>query len=116
MLENGQTEKAFWEKHLKLDFEKILAQWDEKYNHQERKFKKPKTKIISELLKAHGIYNKKILILFENKNDNLEISCRNIKWLLVKRSILVNPFDLIWADFILITPDALQKIEEVLGK
>jgi len=30
---------------LKLDFEKILAQWDEKYNHQERELKKPKSKI-----------------------------------------------------------------------
>ncbi|MBU4369989.1 helix-turn-helix domain-containing protein [Patescibacteria group bacterium] len=30
---------------LKLDFEKILEQWDEKYNHQERELKKPKSKI-----------------------------------------------------------------------
>jgi len=30
---------------LKLDFEKILAQWDEKYNHQNRELKKPKSKI-----------------------------------------------------------------------
>ncbi len=30
---------------LKLDFENLLAQWDEKYNHQNREFKKPKNKI-----------------------------------------------------------------------
>ena len=30
---------------LKLDFEKILAQWDEKHNHREREPKKPKSKI-----------------------------------------------------------------------
>jgi len=30
---------------LKLDFEEILSQWDEKYNHQNRELKKPKNKI-----------------------------------------------------------------------
>lgn len=75
-----------------------------------------KTSIMADFLKGHDIYHKRVLILFEGKTDNLEKSCRNIKWLATKRSVLVNPFDLIWADYVLITPDALQKVEEVFGK
>jgi len=75
-----------------------------------------KTKQVADWLKAHEIYHKRVLVLIEEKNENLEKSCRNIKWLTVKRSILVNPFDLVWAEYVLVTPEALQKIEEVFGK
>jgi large subunit ribosomal protein L4 len=74
-----------------------------------------KTRLVAEWLKLHEIYHKRILILIEEKNEHLERACRNIKWLAVKRSILVNPFDLIWAEYVLVTPDALQKVEEVFG-
>jgi large subunit ribosomal protein L4 len=74
-----------------------------------------KTRLVAQWLKSHEIYHKRILILIEEKNEHLERACRNIKWLAVKRSILVNPFDLIWAEHVLVTPDALQKIEEVFG-
>jgi len=76
---------------------------------------KPKTKTIADFLMGQDIYLKRILLLYEGKIDNLEKSCQNIKWLETKRSILVNPFDLIRADYVLITPDALQKIEEVFA-
>jgi len=76
---------------------------------------KPKTKTIADFLMGQDIYLKRVLLLYEGKIDNLEKSCQTIKWLEIKRSILVNPFDLIRADYVLITPDALQKIEEVLG-
>jgi large subunit ribosomal protein L4 len=76
----------------------------------------PKTKAIAEWLKSHGIYHQRVLILTESRNDNFEKSCRNIKYATTKRSILVNPFDLIWAEHVLVTSDALQKIEEVFGK
>jgi large subunit ribosomal protein L4 len=74
-----------------------------------------KTKLVAEWLKAQEIYHKRILILIEEKNEHLERACRNIKWLAVKRSVLVNPFDLVWAEYVLATPDALQKVEEVFG-
>ena len=76
----------------------------------------PKTKTIAEWLKSHEIYHKRVLILTEGKNENFERSCHNIKYVATKRSILVNPFDLVWAEFVLVTADALQKIEEVFGK
>lgn len=47
---------------LKLDFEKILSQWDEKYNHQNRELKKPKSKI-REMFQLSHFKFKIILIL-----------------------------------------------------
>lgn len=76
---------------------------------------KPQSKTIAELLKKQEIYQKRVLLLSEGRNDNLSMSCRNIKCLEHKRSILVNPYDLLWAEYVLITPEALQKIEEVFA-
>lgn len=76
---------------------------------------KPRTRTIADFLKSHDIFEKRVVLLFEGENDNLKKSCRNIKWLVAKRSIQVNPYDLVWAEYILITPGALQKIEEVFS-
>ncbi len=76
----------------------------------------PKTRAIADWLKSHDIYHQRVLILTESKNVDFERSCSNIKYVVTKRSILVNPFDLVWAEHVLVTPDALQKIEEVFGK
>ena len=73
------------------------------------------TKVITDFLKKHGILEKRIVLIYELENDNLKKSCRNIKLLEVKRSVHINPYDVIWAEYILITQDALQKIEEVFS-
>jgi large subunit ribosomal protein L4 len=76
---------------------------------------KPMTKTIADFLKNHDILEKRIVLLYEGENDNLKKSCGNIKLLEAKRSIQVNPYDIIWAEYVLITPDALKRIEEVFG-
>jgi large subunit ribosomal protein L4 len=76
---------------------------------------KPSTRTVGDLLKNHEIYHQKTLLLYEGKQEHLEISGRNIKWLNIKRATLVNPFDLVWADHVLLTSEALAKIEEVFG-
>ena len=76
----------------------------------------PKTKSMAEFLQRQDVYHKRVLLLVEGKIEHLEKSCRNIKGLAVKRSVLVNPFDLVWAEQVMVTPDALQKIEEVFGR
>jgi large subunit ribosomal protein L4 len=78
-------------------------------------FDKPQTKTIAGILKSLDIYQKRVLLLSEGKDMNLKKSCQNIKWLEFKRSILVNPYDILWAEYVLVTPDALQKIEEVFN-
>lgn len=79
-------------------------------------FSEPKTRSMADFMKRQEIYRKRVLLLFEGKKEHLEESCRNIKGLTVKRSILVNPFDLVGAEHVLVTSEALQKIEEVFGR
>lgn len=48
---------------LKLDSEDLLVQWDKKYNHQKREFKKPKSKI-KKIFRLNQFKFKIILFLF----------------------------------------------------
>lgn len=75
----------------------------------------PKTKSVAGFLKSHGVYHQRVLVLYEGRNDRWEASTRNIKWLVTKRSVLVNAVDLLWAEHVFMTREALQKIEEVFG-
>ncbi len=75
----------------------------------------PKTKVMTEYLKKLGVYHQKTVLLFEGKNDNLVLAARNIKYFNVKRAELVNPFDLLWHQNILITELGLNRIKEIFG-
>ncbi|MEE9555356.1 MAG: 50S ribosomal protein L4 [candidate division Zixibacteria bacterium] len=75
----------------------------------------PKTKVVAEYLKKLGLYHQKTVLLFEGKNDNLVLASRNIKYFNVKRAELVNPFDLLWHQNILITEQGLNRIKEIFG-
>lgn len=77
--------------------------------------KEPKTKIMSDYLKTLGLYQKKTLLLYEGKDDNLTLASRNIKYFSTKRAEQVNPFDLLWHENILITEQGLSRIKEVFG-
>ncbi|MGB8656155.1 MAG: 50S ribosomal protein L4 [Candidatus Zixiibacteriota bacterium] len=75
----------------------------------------PKTKLMVQLLDRIGIAGSKILFLSEGKNDNLNKSCRNIKDLVFKRARLVNPYDLLQCDFLVVTKKALESLAEVFA-
>jgi large subunit ribosomal protein L4 len=77
--------------------------------------KEPKTKIMSDYLKMLGLYQKKTLLLYEGKDDNLTLASRNIKYFNTKRAEQVNPFDLLWHENILITEQGLDRIRKVFG-
>jgi large subunit ribosomal protein L4 len=76
----------------------------------------PKTKIMVELLNKLDLSGSKIILLFEGIDDNLCKSGRNIKGLVFKRACLVNPFDLLNSDFLVMTRKALETVEEVFGR
>ena len=78
-------------------------------------FAESKTKIAAEFLKKLGVYHQKTILLFEGKDDNMVLASRNIKYFNVKRAELVNPFDLIWHQNILITEQGLNRIKEIFG-
>ena len=82
---------------------------------QELNLEKPKTKIISKLLEKMKLSGTKILFLTEGKDENLHKSCKNIKDLVFKRACLVNPYDLLNCEFLILTPKALGSLTEVFA-
>lgn len=80
---------------------------------QEIILEKPKTKTIVELFEKMKIHGTKILFLSEGMDENLHRSCRNIKDLVYKRACLVNPYDLLNCDFLVLTKKALDSMTEV---
>jgi large subunit ribosomal protein L4 len=73
----------------------------------------PKTKTMVELLNKLRINGSKIIFLFEGTDESLYKSGRNIKGLAFKRASLVNPYDLLNSDFLIMTKKALERLEEV---
>jgi large subunit ribosomal protein L4 len=76
----------------------------------------PKTKTMAELLNKLGMRGSKIIFLFEGKDENLYKSGRNIKGLVFKRASLINPYDLLNSDFLVMTKKALENLEEVFAR
>ena len=76
----------------------------------------PKTKTMVELLDKLRISGSKIIFLFEGMDENLYKSGRNIKGLAFKRASLINPYDLLNSDFLIMTKKALQRLEEVFAQ
>ncbi len=74
---------------------------------------KPSTKTMHELFAALELAGKRILILDENKDSLVPLSVRNIPKVVYKRACLVNPYDLIKAEYVLVTRKGMQSIEEV---
>jgi large subunit ribosomal protein L4 len=82
---------------------------------QEFSLEKPKTKAVGELFHKMKIGGAKILLLSEGKDDNLYKSCRNIKAVVIKRACLVNPYDLLNCDYLVLTQKALASLSEVFA-
>ncbi len=71
----------------------------------------PRTKTMMELFGKIGVGNDKILFLWEGKN-NLDKSSRNLRNVVSRRAILVNPYELLWADSVVVTQSGYQAIAE----
>ncbi len=76
----------------------------------------PKTKAMVALLDKLRMSGSKIIFLFEGTDESLYKSGRNIKGLVFKRAPLINPYDLLNSDFLVMTRKALQTVEEVFAK
>lgn len=77
---------------------------------------KPQTKAITKLLDELKITGSKILFLNSGIDRNLELSCRNVAKLTYKRASLAGAYDIVGADYLLLTPNGLKECEEVFGK
>ena len=77
-------------------------------------FETNKTKEMTNLLTNLNIRNNKVLVVVEELNDNLVLSTRNLPNVKLVTYNEVNAFDLLSADNMVITENALAKLEEVL--
>lgn len=78
------------------------------------KFDAPKTKDCVKFLQAFDI-EKKALIVTNEPDENVEKSSRNIPKVKAVPAIGINVYDILNADKLLITKDAITKIEEVFA-
>lgn len=74
-----------------------------------------KTRSMIALLKALDLDGKKVLFLDEGKSDNPYRASRNIPGIAVKRARLANAYDVLNAEFLVITIAGMKELEEVYG-
>ncbi|MGM0470783.1 MAG: 50S ribosomal protein L4 [Bacillota bacterium] len=79
-------------------------------------FNTPKTKDMVKVLNSLEAKDKKVLIVTADKDDNLYKSARNIPEVNVLVANSINTYDLLDNEEIIITEDAIKKVEEVLDK
>ncbi|QID32960.1 50S ribosomal protein L4 [Pampinifervens florentissimum] len=75
----------------------------------------PKTKKAIEVLKNLGIYPQKVLVVLPQKEEVIYKSFRNLPYVRVLPVEGLNVYDILWADKLLITSQALEKIYERLS-
>jgi len=79
-------------------------------------FEAPKTKSAVEFLKSLGLDKEKVVLVIPEKDEVIQKSFRNLPNAIVLPVEGLNVYDLLWANNIVITKSALEKIEERLGK
>ncbi|HEC77779.1 MAG TPA: 50S ribosomal protein L4 [candidate division WOR-3 bacterium] len=72
----------------------------------------PKTKEIAGILKKFNLEQAKTLLSTEKIDNNLKLACRNIPNLTLKRVNEINCLDILSADYLLMTKNALQELEK----
>lgn len=75
-----------------------------------------KTKEMVELLTKFNIQNNKVLVVVEELTDNICLASRNLPNVKLVTFDEVNAYDLVSADCMLITENAILKLEEVLTR
>jgi len=78
-------------------------------------FEKPRTKDMIVFLDGLGLGEKKVLIVTEERNENVYLSARNIPGVDVTRAQDLNTYEILVHEHLLMTRAALERIQEVWG-
>ena len=78
----------------------------------ELKVAEPKTKVLANMLKALDV--QKPLLVTAEWDTNVELSARNIPGAVVAKSVGLNVYDILNSQKLVMTKDAVTKLEEVL--
>jgi large subunit ribosomal protein L4 len=76
------------------------------------KIDEAKTKKVAELLKNLKVDGKKVIIALPKKDDNIKIAAKNIKNVVVEYIKNLNAYQVLWADKVVTTPEAIDSIKE----
>ena len=77
-------------------------------------FEVPKTKTFASVLKNMDAYpRKKTLVVLDKATEATVKSARNVAGVRLTAADKVNTYDVVWADKIVVTSDALRRMEEV---
>ncbi len=74
----------------------------------------PKTKEMLKLLTELSINDKKVLIVMPELTENVILASRNLQNILIMEPVELNVLDIVNADYLLVTVDAIKEIEEAL--
>lgn len=78
------------------------------------KFSQPKTKELVSALSRWGIkQGKQVILILSDISNDVYLSARNVSYLKVLKADSLNVYDLLAAEKIVTTPEALSKIQEV---
>lgn len=75
----------------------------------------PKTKLLAQKIKGMGLDSSPVLIITDKLDDNLYLSSRNLSNVLVVEAHQADPVSLVRFPKVLVTRNAVAKIEEMLG-
>ena len=75
----------------------------------------PKTKEMLGILETLKLTDKKVLIVVKELEENLILASRNIQNIVLITADEVNVLDLVATNYVLITEEAINAIEEVLA-
>ena len=75
----------------------------------------PKTREIATMLSALPLEGRHTLIILHPGTKNIFKSLRNVKGVRVLRHNELNTYNILWADNLVFTQDALKGVEEVFG-
>jgi large subunit ribosomal protein L4 len=75
----------------------------------------PRTKTVASFMEAAGFRDRKVCFITETAEPGMVRSCRNIPGVQVLTRDTLNVYDLLDAEVLLFTPDALEKVGEVYG-
>lgn len=75
----------------------------------------PKTKLLAQKMKGMGLHSDRVLIITHNFDENLYLSSRNLPNVLVLEAHQADPVSLVRFPKVLVTRNAMAKIEEMLA-
>ncbi|HEY6021227.1 MAG TPA: 50S ribosomal protein L4 [Candidatus Paceibacterota bacterium] len=75
----------------------------------------PKTKLLAQKMKVMGLDSDRVLIITDNLDENLYLSSRNLSNVLVLEAHQADPVSLVRFPKVLVTRNAVAKIEELLA-